>query len=121
MGKVLLAGLSESDQLELVAEMTLRRCAPNTITTKEALLGALEHVAEEGLAFNDEELAEGLVSIAVPVRDQSREAVAAIGMAAHTSMISLADLSRHLLPHLLATADLISARLGYRRDDEAER
>jgi hypothetical protein len=36
-------------------------------------------------------------------------------------MISLAELIDQLLLHLLATADQISARLGYRRDDEAVR
>jgi DNA-binding IclR family transcriptional regulator len=39
-------------------------------------------------------------------------------MAAHASMISLQDLIDLLGPHLIATADRISARLGYRRDDE---
>ncbi len=39
-------------------------------------------------------------------------------MAAHSTMISLQDLLDHLGPHLVATADRISARLGYRRDDE---
>jgi DNA-binding IclR family transcriptional regulator len=39
-------------------------------------------------------------------------------MAAHSSMISLEELVDNLGPHLIATADRISARLGYRRDDE---
>jgi hypothetical protein len=33
-------------------------------------------------------------------------------------MISLEELVEHLGPHLIATADRISARLGYRREDE---
>jgi hypothetical protein len=41
-------------------------------------------------------------------------------MAAHSSMISLEELVEHLGPHLVSTADRISARLGYRRDDERE-
>jgi DNA-binding IclR family transcriptional regulator len=44
--------------------------------------------------------------------------VAAIGLAAHTSAVSLAELVDALSPHLIATADRVSARLGYRRDDE---
>lgn len=50
LGKVLLAHLPEPDQVGLVREMELTRRAPNTITTKKALLGALEQVREEGLA-----------------------------------------------------------------------
>jgi hypothetical protein len=41
-------------------------------------------------------------------------------MAAHSSMISLHELVDALGPHLVSTADWISARLGYRRNDEGE-
>jgi IclR family pca regulon transcriptional regulator len=121
MGKVLLAGLPESEQREVIATMELAKRGPNTITTKKALLGELAHAHEEGIAVNDEELTAGLISSAVPIRGESREVVAAINMAAHTDMISLDELVDQLLPHLLATAGQISARLGYRRDDEAVR
>ncbi len=118
MGKVLLACLPETEQVKIVAQTELAKRGPNTITTKKALLAELEHVREDGMAVNDEELARGLISIAVPIRDERHDAVAAINMAASTDMISLAELVDQLLPHLLATADHISARLGYRRDDE---
>ncbi len=118
MGKVLLANLPESEQRELIGEMTLTRRGPNSITSKKALRTELEHVLEEGMAVNDEELAQGLHSISAPVRTESREVVAAVNIAAHSSMISLEELVDALGPHLVATADNISARLGYRRDDE---
>jgi hypothetical protein len=82
------------------------------------LLAELDHVSEEGIAVDDEELALGLVGIAASVRDEGREVAAAIDLAAHVCMIALPDLVDQFLPHLLATADQISARLGYRRDDE---
>lgn len=118
MGKVLLASLPRSERR---AVMTLARRGPNSITSKEVLHVELEHVCEEGMAVNDEELAAGLVSIAVPVRSESGDTVAAINMAAHISTISLSELIDRLLPHLVSTADNISARLGYRRADEALR
>jgi DNA-binding IclR family transcriptional regulator len=52
------------------------------------------------------------------VRNEAREVVAAVSLEAHTSMISLSELVDALTPHLVSTADRISARLGYRRDDE---
>jgi IclR family pca regulon transcriptional regulator len=118
MGKVLLAYLPEADRREAVGQIELTKRGPNAITTTKALLAELEKVRDEGFAVGDEELATGLVSIAAPIRSESGEVVAAINMAAHTDMISLAELVDHLLSHLLATADHISARLGYRRDDE---
>jgi IclR family pca regulon transcriptional regulator len=117
MGKVLLANLPEREQSELLASMKLTKRGPNTITSKNALRVELEQVREEGFAVNDQELAEGLHSIAVPVRTDSREVAAAINLAAHTSMISLSELVDALSPHLVSTADRISARLGYRRHD----
>jgi IclR family transcriptional regulator, pca regulon regulatory protein len=118
MGKVLLANLPESEQRDLIGNMTLTRRGPNSITSKKALRTELKHVLEEGMAVSDEELAEGLYSISVAVRTESREVVAAVNIAAHRSMISLEDLVDQLGPHLIATAANISARLGYRRDDE---
>jgi len=68
--------------------------------------------------INDEELAADMCSIAAPVRNDACEVVAAIDIAAPASAISLPDLVDALSPHLLSTASRISARLGYRRDDE---
>lgn len=118
LGKVLLAFLPEEEQRELLGELQLTRRGPNSIRSKKALRVELEHVVEEGIAVNDEELAEGLYSMAAPIRNEAKEVVAAINMAAHSSMISLEELVDALGPHLVATADHISARLGYRRDDK---
>lgn len=119
LGKVLLAGVPEPQRREVVSEIELEKRGPNTITSKKALLAELEHVSEEGLAFNDEELAPGLIAIAVPVRNEGREVVAAVNLAAHTDMIPLKSLIDAFAPHLVASADQVSARLGYRREDEA--
>jgi IclR family pca regulon transcriptional regulator len=119
MGKLLLAYLPEDEQRELIAEMKLTKQGPNTITSKKALVSELDEIQSEGFAVNDEELAPELHSIAAPVRNEAREVVAAVNLAAHTSMISLSELVDALSPHLVSTADRISARLGYRRDDES--
>jgi DNA-binding IclR family transcriptional regulator len=52
------------------------------------------------------------------VRSETHEVMAAVSMSAHSSMISLEEMVEHLGPHLVAAADRISARLGYRREDE---
>jgi IclR family transcriptional regulator, pca regulon regulatory protein len=118
MGKILLAYLPEAEQRELLGSMKLSKRGPNTITSKKALREELDEVREEGFAVNDEELAADLYSIAAPVRNEAREVVAAINVAASSSMISLEEMVDALTPHLLSTADRISARLGYRRADE---
>jgi IclR family pca regulon transcriptional regulator len=119
MGKVLLANLPDWEQSNLLASMKLTKRGPNTITSKNALRDELDEVREENFAVNDEELAPRLYSIAAPVRNDAREVVAAVNLAADRSTIALAKLVDALGPHLLCTADRISACLGYRRDDES--
>jgi IclR family transcriptional regulator, pca regulon regulatory protein len=118
MGKVMLAYLPEEVQRELFAQMKLERKSPSTITSKPALRAELERIREDGYALNDQELRPGLQAIAVPVRDESREVVAAVGIAANPQALSVAELSDALGPHLISMAARISSRLGYRRDDE---
>lgn len=118
MGKVLLAHLPNDVQGKLIAQLRLERNSPSTITSKQALRAELDRVIEDGFALNDQELRPGLQAIAVPVRDESREVVAAVGIAASPEAISLTELTDALSPHLLSTAARISSRLGYRRVDE---
>ncbi len=120
MGKLLLADLPEDEQRDLLASMKLAKRGPNTITNKKALRDELENVREAGFAVNDEELAPEVYAIAAPVRNESSEVVAAVNLGAHSSMISLEELVDALGPHLVSTADRISARLGYRRADEQD-
>jgi IclR family pca regulon transcriptional regulator len=113
-GKLLMAYLPARERRDLIAELRLSRGG----VSKSALREELESIPLDAVASSREELAPGLLAIAAPVRAESREVVAAVSMAAHNSMISLEGLVEHLGPHVVSTADRISARLGYRRDDE---
>jgi IclR family pca regulon transcriptional regulator len=118
MGKLLMANLPEGEQKELIASIKLTKRGPNTITSKKALREELDEIETAGFAVNDQELSPGLYTIAAPVRNEARDVVAAVNLAADSSVISLEELVDALGPHLVSTADRISARLGYRRDDE---
>jgi IclR family pca regulon transcriptional regulator len=114
MGKVLLAFMPDAEQAELLRRITFTRRGPNTLTTKAALLAELRRVRVTGIAVNNEELAYGLRSVAVPVIAASGEAVAAVNLAAHRTMASLDDLVARIGPIMQRTAAEISAQLGYR-------
>jgi IclR family pca regulon transcriptional regulator len=118
VGKVLLADLPHVERRELLSQVRLERCGPNAIVSKSALLAELQGVSKDDFATEDGELAQGRIAIAAPVRNESRAVVAAIDLSAHTSTITVEQLADGLRPHLVAAADRISARLGYRRDDE---
>jgi IclR family transcriptional regulator, pca regulon regulatory protein len=118
MGKVLLGNLPHDERRELLSRVKLERRGPNAIMRKSALLAELQRVSEEDFATEDEECAKGRVAIAVSVRNESKAVVAAIDLSAHTAAISVERLADGLRSHLVAAVDRISARLGYRRDDE---
>lgn len=118
MGKLLLANLPEAEQRELIAAIKLAKHGPNTITSKKALREELDEIQAAAFAVEDEEFAADLYAIAAPVRNEAREVVAAVNLEASGSAIALEELVDALGPHLVSTADRISARLGYRRDDE---
>jgi IclR family transcriptional regulator, pca regulon regulatory protein len=118
MGKALLAGLEEWAATRVVGELNFSMLTPKGITGPRGFAKKLEAIREDGIACGDEELLPGLVEIAAPVRGEPRETVAAVGMAAPVSRISLDSLVEDLAPHVTSTADRISAILGYRRKDE---
>jgi IclR family pca regulon transcriptional regulator len=118
MGKLLLANLPDADQRELLSQIKLTKQGPNSITSKKALREELDEVLDASFAVDDEELAKDLYSIAAPVRNEARQVVAAVDISVPSSIISLGELVDALGPHLVSTADRISARLGFRRDDE---
>jgi IclR family transcriptional regulator, pca regulon regulatory protein len=118
VGKLLLAHLPEAERKHALAAVTLSRLGPNTITGKRGLLVELDGIRGQSLAGADEESAPGVCSIAAPVRGADGETAAALGLDAHSSMISLAELVDKLGPHVISAADRISARLGYRRAEE---
>ncbi len=114
MGKVLLAFLPDGERDGIVARTDLARRGPRTITSREALVTELRRVRESGIAVNDEELAFGLRSVAVPVIAGPGVAVAAVNLAAHRTAASVDDLVARLAPFMQRTAAEIGAQLGYR-------
>jgi IclR family transcriptional regulator, pca regulon regulatory protein len=113
MGKILLAFLPDDERGALLARTELVRRGPNTIVGRSALAAELTEVRAAGIAVNNEELAYGLRSIAVPVRSRSGDTVAAINLAVHRSLGSMEDLVLRLRPSLERTAAEISGRLGH--------
>ncbi|MFJ7293613.1 IclR family transcriptional regulator domain-containing protein [Streptomyces collinus] len=69
--------------------------------------GTLASVRAQGYALVDEELEEGLRSVAVPIRDRSGRVVAALNTALHASRRTPRECVTDLLPELTATATRI--------------
>ncbi|MEU9014374.1 IclR family transcriptional regulator C-terminal domain-containing protein [Streptomyces sp. NPDC048479] len=111
MGRVLLADLPPRDRAARLERTELRALTPRTTTDLPELDAVFEHVAEDGYALVDEELEEGLRSLAVPVRDLDGRAVAAVNVAMHSSRRTVEQCLTEILPELQATAARIEADL----------
>ena len=107
MGRVLLAGLEPDGLDAFLARAELVRLSARTITAEPKLRAELARVRRQGWAMVDQELEEGLRSVAAPIRDRERRVVAAVNLSAHASRTSIDAVKRTLLPPLLATAGRI--------------
>lgn len=100
-GRVLLAGLSPEKRAQRLLRMPRKALTRHTQTGLPELHALLDRVAQQGYATTDEELQEGLRSIAVPVVDANQQLVAAISLVAFTRRdASLEDAVERLLPEL---------------------
>jgi IclR family transcriptional regulator, pca regulon regulatory protein len=108
-GKVLLAALTPA---ELASTRTIpsRAGLPRYIgRTEDQLREELTQVRARGWALADEELAPGVRSVAVPVRDGAGAVRAAMNVTVHAAETTTEQLLHEHLPLLLRTAGEISA------------
>ncbi|MET9523477.1 IclR family transcriptional regulator domain-containing protein [Streptomyces coeruleorubidus] len=111
VGRVILAYLPDEDVEARLTGAELKPLTTRTITTRGALRTELRRVRRQGYAVVDQELEEGLRSVAAPVRDRDGEVVAAVNIAVHAGRNSVDSVRRDLLPHLPATVARIEADL----------
>jgi IclR family pca regulon transcriptional regulator len=98
MGRVLLAALPAEELEARLAQTDLQPLSAHTITDPDALRAVLERVRRQGWAAVDQELEQGLRSLAVPIRDGSGTTVAALNVSVHATRGSMATLRRDVLP-----------------------
>jgi IclR family transcriptional regulator, pca regulon regulatory protein len=110
MGQVLLADLSPADLRRYLDRTELVALTSHSLTTEDALVERLAQVRDRGWAQADQELEEGLRSIAVPVRGSDGRVFAALGLSSTAGPVSTL-VERHL-SMLQASAAEISAGLG---------
>ena len=111
MGRVQLAGLSDDDLTAYLKRVKLKPLTAHTLATEAELRGELARIRAQGWALVDQELEEGLRSVAVPIRDRDGAVVAAVNVSAHASRATKDIVRKTLLPPLLKTASRIESDL----------
>lgn len=107
-GKVLLAALDADERARALAEPTRSGLSVPEVDAA-ALEQELRTVRARGWAMADEELARGIRSIAVPVRDGEGVVRAAMNVTVHAAETSVETLTGEYLPLLMQAASNISA------------
>ncbi len=112
-GKVLLAALDSEALTATLAEPSrsgLPPAPPRAVPLNRARIDdELRTVRARGWALADEELAPGIRSVAVPVRDGDGEVRAAMNVTVHAAETSVATLVNDHLPRLMRAAGEVSA------------
>ena len=111
MGRVLLAGCSD-DELDAYIERTIfEKLTPHTITDPRRFRSIVLEVRSEGFALVDQELEEGVRSIAAPIRNRRGEVIAAMNVSCHASRVEVDRMLTDFRPRLLETASEINDRV----------
>jgi IclR family pca regulon transcriptional regulator len=109
LGKVLLAALPPAEAERVLAEPSRSGITPRWQPDAAERAAALREVRARGWALTDEQLAHGIRSVAVPLRDGDGRVIAALNVNAHAGETSLEVLTGQHLPLLLQAAGSISA------------
>jgi IclR family pca regulon transcriptional regulator len=112
MGKLLLAYLTADELTERLGALPFSSGAgPNAVHTMAQLEERLATIRDRGYSVQDEELAQGLRSISVPIWGREALPAGAINIAVSSSRHDVASLQGPLLDQLRTAADDISLRL----------
>lgn len=114
MGRVLLADLSDAEIEQYLARVQFEPLAARTVLQAKDLLVILANVRAVGYAITDQELEDGLRSVAVPIRDSRGRAIASINVSVNSHLVTIEELRDEILPKLQSTARSIESDLQRR-------
>lgn len=108
MGRVLLAGLPPAQLQALLAQCPREAFTRYTLTSDEDLLAAIAQVRAQGWAVINQELEEGLISVAAPLVNAQGQFVGAINVSGQVNRTNAEQMQERILPHLQQAAQTVS-------------
>jgi IclR family transcriptional regulator, pca regulon regulatory protein len=111
MGRVLLAGLSSQHLAQYFERAKIMALTDQTVTDPAKLRRLIDECRADGYSAVEDELAYGVVAVAVPVFDQAGTVVAALNSSGHTRRITKAKLVRDRLKMLQVVSRRITDEL----------
>jgi IclR family pca regulon transcriptional regulator len=114
LGRMLLAALDDAEVLQRLRASDCRALTRHTLTDPEALLAKVQQARRQGWCLVNQELEEGLVSMAAPLVGRGGRVVAALNISGQANRTGPKQMQEELLPPLLAAAQAISGLLAAR-------
>lgn len=111
MGRLLLADLPEAEMRERLAASEREAFTRHTVTEPEALATKVAQARRQGWCLVNQELEEGLISIAAPIVDRAGRMVAALNISGQANRTPARQMQETMLPALRAACAQISAML----------
>lgn len=103
LGKAILSQLSGTRVDEIIDKTGLPQRTPNTVSTRDELSEELETIREQKVAFDDEEILQGLRCVAAPIAQPNGDIQGAISISGPTSRFK-GDRFREELPEIVRGA-----------------
>lgn len=111
MGRMLLAGLPDEEVLRLLRSAPLQARTRHTLTDPDAVLARVQQARRQGWCLVNQELEEGLLSMAAPVVDRAGRTIAAINISGQVNRTTPRQMQEAMLAPLREAARRISGRL----------
>ncbi len=115
MGRMLLSALPEAELMACLAASDLTARTRHTVTDVKELTAKIAQVRRQGWSLVNQELEEGLVSMAAPITNRAGQTVAALNISGQANRTSAKTMQETMLPHLLTAAQTISRMLAVQR------
>jgi IclR family transcriptional regulator, pca regulon regulatory protein len=115
MGRVLLGSLGERELDQTLRKSRLREYTRRTVIDPERLKKIILADRKKGWSLVNQELEEGLCSLAVPIIDYTGAVIAAMNIGGNATRRSETELVKNVLPPLQAAAEKINTALRLRR------
>jgi DNA-binding IclR family transcriptional regulator len=113
LGMVLMAYLNPGHVEEILEKTPLQAHTANSLTDKDAFSIRLEEIRKDGFIFEREEAVEGIIGIAAPIRDYSRQVIASLGVAIPVVKSNSEKELKKTVERVIAICDAISSDMGY--------
>lgn len=112
MGRMLLAALPDEAVREHLRGGELQARTRHTVTEADGVLAKVQQARRQGWCLVNQELEEGLVSIAAPLLDRAGRTVAALNISGQANRTPPRQMQEQMLPALLEAAAAISRLLA---------